>query len=43
MKHLLLIFIFSLSSLFAFEKVNVENIDDKIKDKKVILDFYADY
>jgi len=41
MKKLLAIFFLSFSSLFAFEHLTLENIEDKIKDKNVIIDFYA--
>ena len=41
MKKLLLILSLSFSSLFAFEHLTLENIEDKIKNKNVIIDFYA--
>ena len=41
MKKLLAIFFLSVSSLFAFEHLTLENIEDKIKNKNVIIDFYA--
>lgn len=41
MRKILLGLIFSIVSTFAFEHLNVENFDDKIKDKNVIIDFYA--
>lgn len=33
--------IFSIVSLFAFEKLDKENFDEKVKGKNVIVDFYA--
>ena len=41
MKKILLIVAFLVTNIFAFEHLTVENIDEKLKDKKVILDFYA--
>lgn len=41
MKKLLLILSLSFSSLFAFEHLTLENIEDKLKNKNVIIDFYA--
>jgi len=41
MKKLLLFLSLSFSSLFAFEHITLENIEDKIKNKNVIIDFYA--
>lgn len=41
MKKLLVFFIFSMSSLFAFEHLTTKNFDSKIKNKNVIVDFYA--
>lgn len=32
---------FSFSSLFAYEHLTPENIDEKLKNKKAIVDFYA--
>ena len=43
MKKLLIIFCLFASSLFAFEHLTVDNIDEKLKGKKVILDFYASW
>lgn len=40
MRTLLLTFILS-SFLFAFEEINANNFDEKIKSKNVIVDFYA--
>lgn len=41
MKKLLLFLSLSFSSLFAFEHLTLENIEDKLKNKNVIIDFYA--
>ena len=41
MKKVLLIMLFSIVSLFAFEELNINNFDSKIKDKNAIIDFYA--
>lgn len=41
MKKLLLIFLLSFSSVFAFENLTLENIEDKLKNKNVIIEFYA--
>lgn len=41
MKKIFLVFIFSLSWLFAFEELTLENFDSKIKGKNVIVDIYA--
>ena len=41
MKKLLVILFLSFSSLFAFEHLTLDNIENKIKDKNVIIDFYA--
>lgn len=41
MKKILLIVVFLVTNIFAFEHLTSENIDEKLKDKKVILDFYA--
>jgi thioredoxin 1 len=43
MKKVILIFCLFASSLFAFEHLTVDNIDEKLKGKKVILDFYASW
>ena len=40
MKILIALFI-SLVSLFGFEKLDSSNFDSKVKDKNVIVDFYA--
>ena len=39
----LLIILASFVSLFAFEEVGMNNFNDKIKDKNVIIDFYASW
>lgn len=41
MKKIILIMLFSIISLFAYEELTVDNFDSKIKDKNVIIDFYA--
>lgn len=41
MKSILLGLFLSVSSLFAFEYVTVENFEEKTKNKNVILDLYA--
>ena len=41
MKKMLFILLLSFSSLFAFEDLSSANFDEKVKDKSVILDFYA--
>ncbi|RXJ98260.1 thioredoxin [Arcobacter sp. CECT 8986] len=41
MKKIFIFMMFSVVSLFAFEHINIMNIDEKIKDKNVIVDFYA--
>ena len=41
MKKILFAILFSFVSLFAFEELTVDNFDSKIKDKNVIIDFYA--
>lgn len=41
MKKLILIMFFSFVSLFAFEELNIDNFESKIKGKNVIIDFYA--
>lgn len=41
MKKILLIMLFSVISIFAYEELTVDNFDSKIKDKNVIVDFYA--
>lgn len=41
MKKLFIALLFSLSSLLAFENLTVDNFDEKIKGKNVIVDFYA--
>lgn len=41
MKKILFILLLSFSSMFAFEDISSANFDEKVKDKSVILDFYA--
>jgi thioredoxin 1 len=41
MKKIILLMFFSIASLFAYEELTVDNFDTKIKDKNVIIDFYA--
>lgn len=41
MKKIFLIFLISVATLFAYEELNINNFEDKIKDKNVIVDFYA--
>lgn len=41
MKKIFLIFMFSFISLFAFDHLSPDNIDEKLKDKNAIVDFYA--
>jgi len=43
MKKFVLVLFLSLGSLFAFEDLNSENFDDKIKNKNVIVEFYASW
>lgn len=43
MKKFLIIFCLFTSSLFAFEHLTVDNFDEKIQGKKVIIDFYASW
>ena len=41
MKKIFLMFLVSVMTLFAYEELNINNFEDKIKDKNVIVDFYA--
>jgi len=41
MKRIILIVLLFVVNSFGFEHLTAENIDEKIKDKKVIIDFYA--
>lgn len=41
MKKILFIVLFSFTSLFAFDHLNPENIDEKLKGKNAVVDFYA--
>jgi len=40
MQKILMILFFSFVSLFAFEELNADNFDEKIKDKKVVVNFH---
>lgn len=41
MKKVFLVFLISLTTLFAYEELNMNNFESKIKGKNVIVDFYA--
>lgn len=41
MKKLLVILLFSITSLFAFEKLTVDNFDEKVSGKNVVVEFYT--
>jgi thioredoxin 1 len=41
MRKLVLVLMLGFSSLFAFEHLTSQNFDEKIKGKKVLVDFYA--
>jgi thioredoxin 1 len=41
MKKLVLLFLLSFSTLFAFEELTADNFDTKVQGKNVIVDFYA--
>jgi len=41
MKKILMILVFSIVSAFAFEELNIDNFEEKIKGKNAIVDFYA--
>jgi thioredoxin 1 len=41
MNKIISLFLFSVISVFAFEELNMDNFESKIKDKNVIVDFYA--
>lgn len=41
MKKLIVVLLLSITSLFAFENLTADNFDAKVKDKNVIVDFYA--
>lgn len=40
MKKVLLLLLFCASSIFAFEELNIDNFDEKVRGKNVILDFH---
>ncbi len=41
MKKIVMALLFVISSVFAFEELTVQNFDEKVANKKVILDFHA--
>ena len=41
MKKIFVMFLFSIVSVFAYEELNMDNFEQKIKGKNVIVDFYA--
>lgn len=41
MKKIVILLVFSIISAFAFEELNIDNFESKLKDKNVIVDFYA--
>ena len=41
MKKIFLMFLFTVVSVFAYEELNSDNFEEKIKGKNVIVDFYA--
>lgn len=41
MKKIFLIFLISVVGLYAYEELNINNFEEKIKHKNVIVDFYA--
>ncbi len=41
MKKIFIVFLFSFTSLFAFEHLTSQNFENKLKGKNVIVDFYA--
>ena len=41
MKKIFLIFLISVMVAYAYEELNIDNFEEKIKDKNVIVDFYA--
>lgn len=43
MKKIVLVLLFSVFSLFAFENLNNTNFDQKIANKNVIIDFYSNW
>lgn len=43
MKKIIIATLFLINSLFAFESITTEDFDAKVKNKKVILDFYASW
>lgn len=43
MKKIVLVLLFSVFSLFAFENLTNNNFDQKIANKNVIIDFYSNW
>lgn len=43
MKKILFVLLFSFGSLFAFDHLTINDIDEKLKGKNAIVDFYADW
>ena len=41
MKKYVLISLLSITTLFSYEELTIDNFDEKIKGKNVIVDFYA--
>ena len=41
MNKIISLFLLSVISVFGFEELNMDNFESKIKDKNVIVDFYA--
>lgn len=43
MKKILIVLLFCMSSVFAFEHLTSKNFDEKVSGKNVIVDFYKEY
>ena len=43
MKKIIMILMFSMVSVFAFEKLTLDTFEEKLKGKNAIVDFYADW
>lgn len=43
MKKIIILVAFLVTNIFAFEHLTADNIDEKLKNKKVVLDFYASW
>lgn len=41
MKKIILVLFFAFGTMFAFEDLNVDNFDQKINNKNVVIDFYT--